>query len=118
MIAKELRERGIDVRIQDELADIPRQTEDVEWAKLVAAQGWLAITRDKRIQYRAAEKQALVDAKLGLFVLVSRRNLTRSEIVDQIALAVPKMLEFLKNNKPPFIAGIYQDGRLVMRENL
>jgi hypothetical protein len=78
----------------------------------------VAITRDKRIRYRAAEKQAIADAELALFVLASRRNLSRQEIIDHICAAAPKMATFLKTHGPPFIAGIYQGGRIKIREKL
>ena len=117
-IAKNLRRRGLDVRIQDELDDIPRQLEDPEWAKLVAERGWVAITRDKRIRYRTPEKQAITDAKLMLFVLRSRGNVSRSDIIDLIADAAPRMRKFMREHKPPFIAGIYRGGRFALLEKL
>ena len=80
---------------------------DPAWAKVVAGKGWVAVTRDKRIRYRAAEKQAIVGAKLALFVLASRRNLSRLEIIEHIRAAAPRMATFVIKNKPPFIAAIY-----------
>ena len=58
------------------------------------------------------------DAKLALFVLVSRRNLSRRQIIDHIRAAAPKMTVFLRKHEPPFIAGIYQSGRLKLWEKL
>lgn len=63
---------------------------------MLAERGWVAVTRDKRIRYRAAEKLAIADAKLALFVLVSRQNLSRQEIIDHIRAAAPKMPGFLR----------------------
>ena len=85
---------------------------------MVAERGWVAVTRDKHIRYRAAEKQAIADAKLALFVLSSRRNLSRLEIIDHIRAAAPKMPAFLRKHDPPFIAGIYRGGRIKLREKL
>ena len=68
-IATVLRNRGLDIRIQDELDDVPRQLPDAEWAKLVAEKGWVAVTRDRRIRYRAAEKQAVADARSGMILV-------------------------------------------------
>lgn len=117
-IATGLRNQGLDIRIQDELDDVPRQLPDAEWAKLVAEKGWVAVTRDRRIRYRAAEKQAVADARLALFVLVSRSNLSRSEIIEVIGNAAPRMIPFMQQYEPPFIAGIHRDGRIVLWEKL
>ena len=117
-IATALHEAGLDVKIQDARSNVPRGLDDPDWARLVAGRGWVAVTRDKHIRYRAAEKQAIEGAKLALFVLVSRRNLSRAEIIDYIHTAAPKMEAFLRKNEPPFIAGIYQGGRIKLLEKL
>ena len=89
-IATDLRNFGLDIRIQDVHSGVPRGLDDPGWAKLVAGHGWVAVTRDKHIRYRAAEKQAIAGARLALFVLVSRRNLSRLEIIDYIRAATPR----------------------------
>ena len=106
------------IHIQDELDDLPREMSDVEWASTVASRGWVAVTRDKRIRYRSAEKQAIADSGLALFVLASRRNLSRQEIVDVVAAAGPSMTDFITANQPPFIASIYRDGKISLKEKL
>ncbi len=106
------------IHIQDELDDLPRELSDVEWASTVAGHGWVAVTRDKRIRYRSAEKQAIADAGLALFVLASRRNLSRREIVDVVAAAAPNMADFMAAYPPPFIASIYRDGKISLKEKL
>lgn len=117
-IATALRKFGLDIRIQDVHSGVPRGLDDPGWARLVARHGWVAVTRDKHIRYRAAEKQAIAGAKLALFVLMSRYNLSRPEIIDCIQAAAPKMAAFLRKNEPPFIASIYQDGRIKFLEKL
>lgn len=118
IIAADLRKRGIDVRIQDELPHIPRAIDDSEWAKAVAAEGWVAVSRDKRIRHRVAEKQAIATAGFALFILTSRRNLSRVEIVDLIANAAPRIPAFPREHQPPFIAAIHSGGKIEMREIL
>ena len=117
-IATALHKVGLDVKIQDVRSGVPRGLDDPDWARLVAGRGWVAVTRDKHIRYRAAEKEAIADANLALFVLVSRRNLSRSEIIDYIRAAAPKIVAFLRKHEPPFIAGIYQSGRIKLLEKL
>ncbi len=84
----------------------------------MARRGWVAVTRDKRIRYRSAEKQAIAEAGLALFVLVSRRNLSRREIVVAVSAAGSNLAEFMTANRPPFIASIYRDGRISLKEKL
>ena len=117
-IAAALRETGLEVKIQDARSGVPRGLKDPNWARLIAGRGWVAITRDKHIRYRAAEKEAIADANLALFVLVSGRNLSRLEIIDYIRAATPKMAAFLRKHEPPFIARIYQGGRINLLESL
>ncbi len=117
-IATVLNKAGLHIRIPDEHSDVPRGLDDPDWAKLVARRGWVAITRDKHIRYRAAEKQAIAGAKLALFVLASRRNLSRAEIIDHIRAAAPKIATFVRKHEPPFIAGIYQGGKIKLLEKL
>lgn len=116
IIAAELRKAGLDVRIQDEEGDVPRQLSDPEWAKLVASRGWVAITRDRHIRYRSAEKRAVAEAGLALFMLASRRNLSRADIIEHIGAAATKIPGFLRRHDPPFIAAIYRGGRIKIRE--
>ncbi len=78
----------------------------------------MAVTRDKRIQNRAAEKHEVTQAKLALFVRRAAGNLSGAEIVELIDRAVPRMARFLEKYEPPFIAGIYRGGRVEMREKL
>lgn len=42
---------------------------DAEWLAAAADQGWLVVTRDQRIRYKANEQAAVVRARLHLFAL-------------------------------------------------
>ena len=84
----------------------------------MALKGWVAFTRDKSIRYRAAEKEAVARAGLALFTLTSRQNLSRNEIIDTIERASRRLGGFLSHNQPPFIAAVYRDGTIKLREKL
>ena len=117
-IARQLRARGHDVRIPDEPGSISQGLADTEWTRHIANRGWVAVTRDKRIQNRAAEKLAVAQARLALFVLRASGAIGGAEIVDMIDRATPHMARFLETHKPPFIAGVYRSGEVQMREKL
>jgi transposase len=117
-IARQLRARDHDVRIPNEPGGIRRGLADTDWTRQLANRDWIAVTRDKRIENRAAEILAVTQAKLALFVLRASGNLSGAEIVDMIDRAAPRMARFLAKHEPPFIAGIYRTGRVKLREKL
>lgn len=47
---------------------------DEDWLTAVKDNGWVILTRDKNIRYKANEHRALVDAGLFMFVLRSERR--------------------------------------------
>jgi predicted nuclease of predicted toxin-antitoxin system len=47
---------------------LPRGTTDEEWLALAGRNGWVVLTRDKRIRYRRLERLALEAAKVRAFV--------------------------------------------------
>jgi len=52
---------------------------DVEWLRDAGSNGWSILMKDERIRYRAAERQALIDAGVRVFCL-SSGNLRGSEM--------------------------------------
>lgn len=67
------------------------------------------MTRDERIRYRVAEKQAIRRAKVRAFVLAAQGDL-RAEMLAEIFLkALPKIRRTPKQKKPPFVAKISRD---------
>jgi PIN like domain len=43
---------------------------DYEWMAQAGAEGWLCITRDKKIRSRPGERRALIDNRVGCFYLI------------------------------------------------
>lgn len=50
---------------------------DADWIPQVAKNGWVVISRDRHIQHRPSERQAIVDAKARMFRLDSRHALNK-----------------------------------------
>lgn len=74
------------------------------------------ITRDERIRYRIAEKQAIRRAKVRAFVLAAQGDL-RAEMLAEICLkALPKIRQLVKQWKPPFVAKISRAGDVTVLE--
>ncbi len=51
--------------------------EDTDWLPIVTAHGWAIITRDKRIERKPAERQAIIDHGARLFAITSTDQLTK-----------------------------------------
>ncbi|MBX5493467.1 MAG: DUF5615 family PIN-like protein [Chloroflexi bacterium] len=98
---------GADVVKHDDLFD--PTTPDDEWLAVAAQRGWIIITRDKRLRFNEAERQAIVQARLGCFVLLSPK-LTRWAMA-RLLLQVWDKLEAIVAQEPrPFIYGVHADG--------
>ncbi|MCH7859805.1 MAG: hypothetical protein IID14_08915 [Candidatus Marinimicrobia bacterium] len=62
-----LRNAGINVEQHgDHFAD---DAKDEEWLMEIGRRGWLVITHDKRIRYRTNQRDAVMRAGVGLWIL-------------------------------------------------
>ena len=101
-VADALRAAGGNVIVHDDR--FPQTTTDPEWLKEAGANQWVVLTRDERIRYRAAEKQALRRAQVRAFVLTARGGLTAQDWAAIFLKAMPKMQRLARTQPPPFIA--------------
>jgi len=83
---------------------------DQEWLPRAGREGWVVITRDKRFRHRAAERQAVIDYKVRLFVLTSAGNLTRWDTLDLLVRRWSEITVAAENNSGPFICGVIRHG--------
>jgi PIN domain-containing protein len=60
--------------------------EDVDWLPFVGQRAWVVVTKDKRIRTRPLERQALINAGVRAFILVSG-NLKGTEMAAIFAAA-------------------------------
>ena len=86
----------------------PITTTDVDddvWIPIVAARGWSIITRDKAIQRRPAEIEAVRDSGAKMFALTSREQLS---VWDQLEIVMSRWrdIERLSEEPGPFIYAI------------
>jgi predicted nuclease of predicted toxin-antitoxin system len=107
-MAGALRNAGLNVEIHDD--HFPQNAQDPQWLTAAGKNNWIVVTRDERVRYRVAEKQAMRRAKVRAFVLAAQGDL-RAEILAEIFLkALPKIRRTVKQQRPPFIAKISRDG--------
>lgn len=84
---------------------------DVEWLTVAGNDGWVVFTRDKNIRLRPIERDALISAKVAVFVFTGG-NASGVETTEAIVHALPKVDRFLKLNAPPFICRITANGQV------
>jgi len=98
-----------DVRwLEDEF---DHNTPDPTWLREVGRRRWLVVRRDRRIRYRPAEKQAIIDSGVGYFCLSQNSNPTRWEYRKLIVATLDEMEEVFAATERPFIYAIYKDGQ-------
>jgi hypothetical protein len=108
VIPAALRAAGEEVRIHDE--HFPQDAKDEVWLAQVGKSGWVALTKDKHIRYRASEIQALRAANVRAFVLTSRGDLTGAEVSQIFVKALPAIKRLCERMAPPFIALVDRTG--------
>jgi len=107
-----LRAAGLKVEVHDDY--LPQNATDPEWLTLAGKNGWIVVTRDERIRYRVAEKQAIRRAKVRAFVIVAHGDLRIEEIAEILLKALSKVESIAVQEKPPFIAKIWRDGNVAV----
>ena len=67
-VAQALQKVREDVLWIDDVPDLSQATPDGVWLRRCGAESWLALTRDKKIRTRPAERRAVTEGGVGLFV--------------------------------------------------
>lgn len=100
-----LSDAGISVIKRDDEFSNERTSDEV-WLQRVGANGWYAISRDKRIRYRPNERQAVIREGVGLFLIMG--NAPHEELAFNFVDCIRKIERFCNRYQPPFIAGVYR----------
>jgi len=79
-MATVLRAAGLHVEVHDD--HFRQDALDPEWLTAVGEKNWIVVTRDERIRYNVAEKQAMRRAKVRAFVLAAQGDL-RADMLAQ-----------------------------------
>ncbi|TAJ85499.1 hypothetical protein EPO44_16355 [bacterium] len=84
---------------------------DEVWLRVVGERGWFVVTKDQKIRYHAIERQALIGARVGAFILISK-DLSGEEIGKILVGAVPAIGRFILKTGRPFLAKINREGKI------
>ena len=90
---------------------LPLDAPDEDWIALVGRNGWVAVTKDKRIRYRAGEYRSIEEHSARVLVL-RMSNAKGPDIGRVLASSIDRIAHFAAKTPAPFLAGIYGDGRL------
>lgn len=85
--------------------EVPTGTDDVDWVRVVGERELIAITRDKHIRTRPAERQALVQSGARLVCLTGKANLDMFERLDTVVRAWP-LIESAADEPGPWVKGL------------
>ena len=88
----------------------PRGTPDSVWLTAAGKEGWVVLTRDKRIRYRMLERMALESARVRTFVFTGG-NVTGRETGEILVRAVPKIERIARSEPGPFIYHLGKAGK-------
>ena len=97
------------VEIHDD--HLPLHAPDEDWIALVGRNGWVAITKDKNVRYRAAEL-ASIERHSARVLVVRAKNATGSDIAALLVAGRRRIASFTARTPAPFVAGIYRGGRV------
>jgi hypothetical protein len=89
-------------------------TEDTAWLPAVGDNGWLLLTKDKKIRFNELEKAAIQRYRVREFYFTSG-NYTGAEMAAMLVAALREMARFCRRYKPPFIASISKSGKVSLR---
>jgi hypothetical protein len=112
IVAEALRQRGERVEIHDD--HFPQNAKDPEWLAEVGKRGWIVLTKDTRIHYRANEMNALLTANVRAFVVTARGDLQGKEIAAIFIQALPAIKRLLAKSAAPFLANLNREGKVLI----
>ena len=108
-LGRALREAGIAFVAHHE--QFTHDTPDVIWLAAAADRGWLVVTRDQRIRYRANELAAMQRARLHVFVF-TQGGLTGTETGSVLVRCHAAMIRQAIQVPPPTFFSLTRSGEV------
>lgn len=97
---------------QHVLDELGTGTPDEEVFRFLSEKDWLLITQDDRIRRRPQQRRALLDAGLGVFILIGRGNKSVAGMMLFLLAHLEEMEERARRTQRPFIFGIPDRGKI------
>ena len=115
IIADRLRSEGMAVEVHDD--HLALDAPDEAWIALVGRMGWVAITKDRNVRYRAAELGA-IRRHSARIIVIRMKNATGPDIAELLVSGRHRIARFAAKRPAPFVAGIHGSGRVKAYEIL
>lgn len=90
---------------------LPRGTPDEEVFAFLAGKDWLLVTQDERIRKRPHQRQALLAAGVGAFILTGRADRNVEQTLQFLLSRLDEMRR-LAGAARPFIFGVPDKGKI------
>jgi len=81
----------------------PHDTKDEDWLPIAGANGWLVITRDKKIRSRPRQRQLIQEHAVGCFIIAQKRDLTRWEYLRLLARSLDDFERLHRATSRPYL---------------
>src|SRR5690606_17110269 len=88
-----------------------RRSLDHEWIPIVAKQGWIVLTKDRRIRYRTLEREAFMSAGAAAFWLVGS-DMGHEQQARALRAALPAMKRYARNLGRPLLGQVTAAGNV------
>jgi PIN like domain len=108
-VPEALRKAGYDCVLGDD--EFAQGAADDYWPPAVGHKQWIVVTKDEKIRYRPLELQALRDANVCAFIVISG-NVTGAKMAEIIVSAMPRILNAIRSYKKPYICYVYKSGKV------
>ena len=109
-LAETLRDLGVTVEVHTD--HFPGNAKDTDWLTEAGRRGWAVITRDERIRYRTLEREALINAGVGAFVLAGGGKMSIGEMGRTLTKALDAMITLWARQPRPFVARLGRGGEV------
>lgn len=90
---------------------LPHDVTDQIWLARVGSEGWLGITRDKKILTRPAERRAILLHQVGCFCLTQKQASTRWQYLKLLVNTLDEMERLFASTQRPFIYSVGRTGQ-------
>jgi len=114
IVVETLRDAG--VTVETHMTRFRHNTPDEDWLRVAGEKKWIVLMRDKKIGQRPIQLQALFQARVRAFVLVTG-ELKDAENAVILVKALPRIQTIIASKAeypPPYIAKIHRDGGVFM----
>ena len=103
IVAAALRLAGATVEIHDD--HFPTTAADEDWLHEVGRRGWVVLTKDRAIRYRAPALAAIRASAARMFVLTAG-DLQGTEMAAIFVKALPRIERVVRHESAPYIAKV------------